>query len=195
MQADAERKGDEEMRIVVIGRGNVGGGLARLWRDAGHDVVELGRGGGDASGADAVLLAVPSAAITDAVGAVSGLEGVPVIDATNIARGERPQGFASLAEYVKSLTGGPVAKAFNTNFARLYDRVSTARARPSSLYCGDDGAKPVTAQLTWDAGYEPVDAGGLESARALEDFLRVSFAVSQAGMGPFFYRIASPEEL
>ena len=37
------------MKITVIGRGNVGGGLAKRWRDAGHDVQELGRDGGDAS--------------------------------------------------------------------------------------------------------------------------------------------------
>ena len=56
------------MRIAVIGRGNVGGGLAKLWRDAGHDVDELGKDGGDASAAEVVLVAVPSAAIADALG-------------------------------------------------------------------------------------------------------------------------------
>ena len=39
------------MKITVIGRGNVGGGLASLWREAGHEVQELGRDGGDASSA------------------------------------------------------------------------------------------------------------------------------------------------
>ena len=47
------------MKIVTIGRGMIGGGLAGLWRDAGHEVEELGRDGGDASDADAVLVAVP----------------------------------------------------------------------------------------------------------------------------------------
>jgi predicted dinucleotide-binding enzyme len=47
------------VRITTIGRGNVGGGLGELWREAGHEVVEMGREGGDASGSDAVLLAVP----------------------------------------------------------------------------------------------------------------------------------------
>ena len=39
------------MRITVIGRGNVGGGLARRWEQAGHEVTTLGREGGDASDA------------------------------------------------------------------------------------------------------------------------------------------------
>jgi len=36
------------VKIVAIGRGNAGGGLAALWRVAGHKVIELGRDGGDA---------------------------------------------------------------------------------------------------------------------------------------------------
>jgi 8-hydroxy-5-deazaflavin:NADPH oxidoreductase len=182
------------MKIAVIGRGNVGGGLARLWREAGHDVQEIGRDGGDAAGAEAVLLAVPPSAIADALASVSGLEGVPVVDATN-ARGDRPDGFDSLAEYVRSLTGGPVAKAFNTNFARLYDRLGEARTRPTMVYAADEGAREATERLIADAGYEPVSAGGLEAARAVEDFLAVISAVSRAGLGPFVYRFAPPDGL
>ena len=182
------------MKIVVIGRGNVGGGLARRWREAGHDVQELGRDGGDVSGSDAALLAVPSGAIADALASVEGLLGIPVVDATNATRG-RPEGFASLAEYVRSLTGGPVSKAFNTNFATLYDRLGEARARPTMVYAADEEAREVTERLIADAGYEPVSAGGLEAARAVEDFLAVIFAVSRAGTGSFLYRFAPPDEL
>jgi 8-hydroxy-5-deazaflavin:NADPH oxidoreductase len=182
------------MNITVIGRGNVGGGLAGLWRAAGHEVDELGRDGGDVSRAEAVLLAVPPAAIADALGSVSGLEGKAIVDATNQARGERPD-FPSLAHQVKAITGGPVAKAFNTQFARIYDEIAKQRTRPSCLYCGDDEARSVAEQLIRDAGYEPVNAGGLESARALEDVLAVVFAVSQSAGGPVFYRFGRPGEL
>ena len=71
------------MRIVTIGRGNVGGGLAALWRKAGHEVTALGRDGGDASDADVVLVAVPGPAVSAALGKVTGLAGKVVIDATN----------------------------------------------------------------------------------------------------------------
>lgn len=182
------------MRVTVVGRGNVGGGLARLWRAAGHEVQELGREGGDATGAEAALLAVPSDSIAAALGSVRGLAGVPVIDATNATRG-RPEGFDSLAEYVRSLTSGPVAKAFNTNFASLYDRLGEARSRPSMVYAADEGAREVTERLIADAGYEPVSAGTLEAARAVEDVLAVVFAVSRAGLGPFLYRFAPPDAL
>ena len=60
------------MKIVVVGRGNVGGGLARLWQGAGHGVVSLGREGGDASGADVVVVAVPADAIPEALSKVTG---------------------------------------------------------------------------------------------------------------------------
>jgi predicted dinucleotide-binding enzyme len=182
------------MKITVIGRGNVGGGLARRWRDAGHDVQELGRDGGDASEADVLLVAVPGLEIANALGKVNGTEGKPTIDATNAARG-RNEGFESLAHEVKSIVGGPTAKAFNLNFARIYDEIDAQRVRPSNLYCAEDGAREVTEQLIRDAGYDPVDAGGLERARMLEDHLELLFAVNQAGLGPFFVRYARPGEL
>jgi 8-hydroxy-5-deazaflavin:NADPH oxidoreductase len=183
------------MKITVFGRGNVGGGLADLWERAGHDVERLGRDGGDASGADVVLIAVPAGALPEALGKVTGLEGKTILDATNIVRGERPDGAESLAAYVKHRTGGNVAKAFNANFANLYDRLGEAKSTPSCIYCSDEAARTTTEQLIRDAGYEPVSAGGLENARALEDFLQLIFAISQSGTGPFLYRIASADRL
>lgn len=182
------------MRIAVIGKGNVGGGLARLWRVAGHEVQELGRDGGDVSDADAVLVAVPSGVIADALGKVQGLDGKVAIDATNHFQGERPD-FPSLAHQVKSITGGPVAKAFNLNFAAIYDEIAKQPTTPSCLYCADEEAREVAERLIIDAGYEPANAGGLDNARALEDGLGVLVAASQAGGGQPFYRLWSPGQL
>jgi len=182
------------MKITVIGRGNVGGGLAKRWRAAGHDVQELGRDGGDASGADAILVAVPSGEIAAALAKVSGVEGKVTIDATNAFRG-RDESFESLSHQVKSIVGGPTAKSFNLNFAAVYDEIDGQRVRPSNLYAAEDGARAITEQLIRDAGYDPVSAGGLDKARMLEDTLALLFAVSQEGLGPFFYRFAKPGEL
>ena len=182
------------MNITVIGRGNVGGGLSERWRAAGHEVQELGRDGGDASEADVILVAVPSGAIADGLSKVKGIEGKLAIDATNAFRG-RNEEFESLAHEVKSITGGPVAKTFNLNFAAIYDQIDAQRVRPSNLYCADDAAREVTEQLIRDAGYDPVSVGGLDKARMLEESLGLLFAASQAGLGPFFYRFARPGEL
>jgi predicted dinucleotide-binding enzyme len=52
----------------------------------------------------------------------------------------------------------------------------------------------VTEQLIRDAGFDPVSAGGLENARALEDHLGLLMAI-RAELGPFFYRYAKAGEL
>jgi 8-hydroxy-5-deazaflavin:NADPH oxidoreductase len=181
------------VKITTIGRGNIGGGLADRWEKAGHAIDRLGHDGGDASGADVVLVAVPSGQIADALGKVSGLQEKVAIDATN-AFGGRNEEFESLAHEVKSITGGPVAKAFNLNYANQYEHIDDQRVRPSNLYAADDDAREVTEQLIRDAGFDPVSAGGLENARLLEDHLALMSAI-RAELGPFFYRYAKAGEL
>jgi predicted dinucleotide-binding enzyme len=84
-----------------------------------------------------------------------------------------------------------VAKAFNANFATLYDRIGEQRTRPSCLYAADEDAREATEQLIRDAGYDPVSVGGIENARALEDFVPGLLAK----IGQVFYRFAPPGEL
>ncbi len=182
------------MKIVTVGRGNIGSGLAAFWRAAGHDVAELGRDGGDASEAEVILVAVPSGAIAEALGNVTGIDGKIAIDATNAFAG-RNEEFPSLAHEVKSIVGGPTAKSFNLNFAALYPEVAKQRVRPSSFFAADDGAREATEQLIRDAGFDPLFVGGLEHARALEDHLGLWMAVIEAGLGQSFYRYAKPGEL
>jgi 8-hydroxy-5-deazaflavin:NADPH oxidoreductase len=178
------------MKITTLGRGNIGGGLARRWEEAGHDVTTLGRDGGDVSAADVLLVAVPSDSISDALSKITGAEGKVAIDATN-AFGGRNEQYESLAHEVKTHTAGPVAKAFNANFAALYDQIADQRVRPSCLYAAEDEARELTEQLIRDAGYEPVGVGGLENARALEDFVTGILG----NIGRVFYRFAPAGEL
>jgi predicted dinucleotide-binding enzyme len=182
------------MKIAVVGKGNVGGGLADLWEKAGHELTRIGREGGDASDADAVVLAVPGAAVAEALDNVRGFEGKTAIDATNLVGASPPDGFASNAEFVKSRTGGPTAKCFNVNFASLYDRIESLHTRPGNMWCGDEEARGVVEQLNRDAGYDPIYAGGLANAAAQESFLKLVFAIAQGGLGQFFYRMAPPDK-
>ena len=183
------------MRIFVVGRGHMGGGLADRWERAGHEVTRVGREGGDASPAEAVLIAVPGPAVASALDVVSGLEGKTVIDATNLVDAAPPDGYRSNAEFVKSRTGGPTAKAFNINFAALLDRLDAARARPGNLWSGDDEARATVERLSEDAGYEAIRVGALDSAGPQEAALGLWFAINRAGLGQFVYRMAAPEEL
>jgi hypothetical protein len=179
------------MRIATIGRGNVGSGLAQRWRNAGHEVTEVGSDGGDVSGVEAVLVAIPSNAIEDAFTKITGIGNAVVIDATNAFTG-RDEGFESLAHQIKSHVGGPVAKSFNCNFAALYDQIDEQRVPPCNLYAAEGGAVEVVEQLSRDAGFHPVSTGGLGAARMLEDHLGLMMAIAEGGIGRFFYRYAAP---
>lgn len=182
------------MKITTIGRGNVGGGLADLWEHAGHQVTRIGKEGGDVSEADAVLVAVPGGAIEAALDNVRGLEGKTVIDATNLFGADPPSGFQPNAEFVKSRTNGPTAKAFNINGARLYGELRNARSKPGNLWTGDEEAREAVEQLTRDAGYEPLHGGPLANAHAQEEFLVIYVGLANE-IGPFVYRMAPPAEL
>ena len=182
------------MKIAVLGRGNLGGGLGDLWEKAGHDVARIGKEGGDVSDADAVLVAVPGRAIADALENVQGLGGKTVIDATNLIGAEPPSGFASNAEFIKSKTNGPTVKSFNLNFASQYGKLGEAKSRPSNIWSGDEEARGEVEQLNRHAGYQPVHMGGLDKAATREHGIQIIFAIAQT-TGPFVYRIAPPEQL
>ncbi|MFJ4770768.1 dinucleotide-binding protein [Streptomyces uncialis] len=182
------------MNITVVGRGRVGGGLARLWTRAGHVVTGLGRDGGDTGGADVVVVAVPGHAIADALSKVSGLSGQTTVDTTNIYQ-ERDDSFPSLSHRIQSVIGGPTAKSFSTVFASEYGRVPEQRIRPGNLFASDSAARNTTEQLIRDAGFDPVFVGDLHpGARLLEDSSGLTRALA-AQMGPFFYRYGPPGAL
>lgn len=180
------------MKITIIGRGNVGGALQRVLAANGHEVDALGSGGGDAADADAVILAVPGDAVEDALRSVRGVDGKVLIDATNPLQG-RPDGVESLSALAKSVVNGPTAKAFNTNFAGLFEQAASLEARPTMPICGDDEAVRVAEQLSRECGYDPLVWGGLEHAAALEDYVSGMLIPLLMTRGPFFYRFDWPE--
>jgi predicted dinucleotide-binding enzyme len=183
------------MKITTIGRGNIGGTLGRLWSSAGHEVTQLGRDGGDASNADVVLLAVPSAAVPNALAAVTGLDGKVIFDATNrIGDQTPPAGYDSVAEYVKATTGGPVAKVFHLNFGAILDQAASSATRPSNLWVGDEGARDAVEQLSRDIGMEAAYGGPLERAATAEAFTEILITILQGAGAPVFYRFATPQD-
>jgi 8-hydroxy-5-deazaflavin:NADPH oxidoreductase len=133
-------------------------------------------------------VAVPGGAIEAALDNVQGLEGKTAIDATNLFGADRPAGFESNAEFVKSRTKGPTAKSFNVNFANQYGELANARSKPGNIWTGDEEARDVVEQLNRDAGYEPLHGGPLELAHPQEDFLPI-FAGILKQVGPCVYRM------
>src|SRR5215208_4595321 len=173
------------MKIAVVGRGNVGGGLGDLWERASHEVKRIGREGGDGSDAEVVVVAVPSGMIAEALDSVRGMEGTMVVDATNLVGTDPPDSFSSNAEFVKSRTNGRTAKSCNSNLAAPYGRIGGARSTPNNLWCGDEEARQAVEQLNRDAGFEPVYAGPLENASLQENFLKLVFAMNQGWADSF----------
>jgi 8-hydroxy-5-deazaflavin:NADPH oxidoreductase len=180
------------MRIGVIGGGRVGSGLARQWERAGHEVRVATRSdvAETAAYGDVVVLAVPAGEVAAAVEAAGPLDGKVLVDATNDLAGVGPgtDGIAGLVQ------GAEVVKAFNTVFAALYEDVATADRPPSLVLCGDgDAAKDAVSGLARDAGFDPIDAGGLAQADELDAFARLVIGLAyRQGRGPFVYRFEAP---
>jgi predicted dinucleotide-binding enzyme len=182
------------MRITVIGRGHVGGALARRWTAAGHDVTTVGRDGGDATGADVVVVAIPGDSIAAGLAKIAGLDGQVTIDATNTF-GDRPSGYDTIARQVKAIIGGPTSKAFNTNFASIYDAVDAEPIPPGTLFASEADAREATEHLIRDAGFEPIHLGDLTQAPLLESLIALTSTLDRGELGPFFYRFHRPGEL
>jgi predicted dinucleotide-binding enzyme len=200
------------MDIAVVGSGNVGSGLGKIWAQRGHRVTfsfsrdrqKLEELAGSVSNAKAdlpseavrmssvVLLSVRWADVEQAIEAAGSLIGKTVIDCTNPLKpdlGALLLGHTTSAseEIAKLAAGAHVVKAFNTAFAEIYHAPSRMfGSRMSTMfYCGDNAeAKHAVAQLIRDAGFESVDCGPLASARYLEPLgmLLIELAYRQ-GMG------------
>ncbi len=174
------------MKIAVLGAGAVGSTIGRLWHAAGHDVTfaarhatrpralaaELGERAhaasvaGAVAGAEVVLVAVPALAVTGALQAAGPLDGRIVIDAANsLERGVFGQQQLSLRSLTEAFPRARWARAFNSlNVNVMAD--DNHREPPWVLFLsGDQEAKPVVAQLIRDAGFDPVDLGGIDDSQ------------------------------
>jgi len=150
------------------------------WR-AGHPNARVGSFGDAASSADVVVLAVKGVAAMDALrqtGAAN-LDGKVVIDATNpIADAPPDHGvlkfFTSLDESLmerlqKEFASARFVKAFNSvgNAAMVNPQFSGGP--PTMFICGNDAAaKDVVKGILDQFGWETVDMGTAEGARAIE---------------------------
>ena len=178
------------MKIGIIGAGNIGATVARLFINAGHEVAvsnsrgpaslqplvkELGAKAHAASKDDAarfgeiVLLAVPWRT-PEALPSLDAVRGKIVIDAMNPYTPESgiyDLGDSSSSEEVlKRLPGARLIKAFNTiYYQHLATRGRTdvpVDERHAIFMAGDDlEAKQIVSRLIEQIGFAPVDTGSL----------------------------------
>jgi predicted dinucleotide-binding enzyme len=198
------------MKIGIIGSGNIGGTLARLWARAGHEVMvsnsrgpeslrdfvaEIGARAGTVDQAarfgDVVLLATPWRS-PEALPSPDAVAGKVVIDAMNPYTAEggiHDLGDSSSSEETaRRLPGTKIVKAFNTIWVRHLE----ANGRPDApvderhavFVAGDDaGAKATVFRLIEEIGFGPVDTGSLRDGKRQEPNTNLYNQVITAGEG------------
>jgi predicted dinucleotide-binding enzyme len=184
------------MNIGIIGAGNMGSSLGRIWASQGHQVMlsysrdrakletlvqsigvnaSAGTPAEAAAFGEVILLVVPWGAVNDALAAAGLLVGKVVISCVNpikpdfsgLAIGTTTSGAEEIAQSI------PDANVVEVLFPFAEILHSDSRQfdehTPTQFYCGDQAeAKAIVAQLITEVGLDPVDAGNLTSARYLE---------------------------
>jgi predicted dinucleotide-binding enzyme len=174
---------------VVFSYAKTAGKLERLAKEAGNK-AKAGTPAEAAQGADVLLLAVHWSKTEDVLKKAGDLSGKVIItcslpmDVPNskLVLGLTTSGAEELAKMVPK---SKVISAFNTVPSEVFFGVFGARKKadkPSLVYCGDDaGAKKTAAKLIADAGFEPVDLGGLKNARYTEPLALLMAEIAYGG--------------
>jgi 8-hydroxy-5-deazaflavin:NADPH oxidoreductase len=202
------------MRIAIVGSGNIGAGLGRAWSAKGHavtfaarnvddpDVVTLARdtGAGVAAipealaAAEVVVLAMPFGAATAVAQALPRWDGKLVIDCTNpigpgftLLHGHTDSGSEVIA---RLMPGAHVVKSFSAQGAENLAHPVYGGVAASNFYCGDDAAAKATVRgLITEVGFEPIDVGGLASARYLEPLTMLWITASRSLGRQFAFKV------
>lgn len=182
------------MRIGIIGAGNIGGALNRLFVAAGHNVSvansrgpdsleELARSTGAratdidhvAIGAEVVVVTIPMRSVPALPAGLldKAVDGVVVIDTCNYypqrdGHIEAVESGTAESRWVSEQIGYPVVKAFNTIQAQHLLDLGRPKGEPGRValpVSGDDErAKAVVMGLIDEIGFDPVDAGKLDDS-------------------------------
>ena len=205
--------------IAMIGTGSVGGALGPRFAGLGERIVYGSRTpeaervaglvertgtGTKALAPDAaarlcntIVLAVPWFVVEETVKSFGDLDGKLIVDVTNplvfgdglVTGADVPAN--SGAEFVQSLApGARVVKAFNTIYYTVMAVPETAGGPVSVLISGDDAAaKARVAKLASGIGFEPVDVGGLRTARYTEAMAVLLVDRLVSGQRPFDFQL------
>jgi 8-hydroxy-5-deazaflavin:NADPH oxidoreductase len=182
------------MRIGIVGAGRIGGNAARLLSEAGHEVklsfardprrleglaLEIGRNASAAEPRDAVSFAevivfsVPWDTIPVALEQAGSVAGKIVVDTTNqFGDGPMPGEGQTAAQFnSERMPGAAYTKSFNTLTAAFQAEAAGRQGaeRVVQWICGDDEeAKRTVSGLIDDAGFVPVDLGGIADCAVME---------------------------
>lgn len=199
------------MEIRIIGSGAVGGTLATKSAQAGHRVTissrdpEHAKAAAQKAGknaravattaealenAEIVILAVPYTALDDVVrDAIGGLDAKVVVDVTNRmggGPGSTIDGTSAAEQLQQRVPKAKVVKAFNTVFSsRANDPVVEGVTIDCFVAGDDDAARAKVVELVRDVGLNPIDAGPLTMARALEALAVLNITLNARNKWPW----------
>ncbi len=201
------------MKIGVIGAGNVGGTLGKLWARKGHEILFgvrdpqaaslhelLKSADGNARAANVrdaasfgelIVLATPWPATEEAVKSAGSLAGKVLVDCTNplapdlsgLVIGTNNSAAEEVSRWAQ---GAKVVKAFNTIGAVNFENPRFGSQSASMFICGDDAsAKSMVATLAAELNFDVVDTGPLIAARWLEPLAMLWIHLAfKEGLGP-----------
>lgn len=179
----------DNMNIGIIGSGNIGGTLARYLTNLGHQVIIANSRGPEslreiaaetganpvtaeeAAGAkDLVIIAIPEKAIVNLPIAILAASKAIIVDAGNYYPSRDGQnadieGGLTDSEWVASVIGHPVIKAFNnivaSSLASKAEPVGSENRIALSVAGDGEQEKRVVMELIDMIGFDPIDGGPL----------------------------------
>jgi 8-hydroxy-5-deazaflavin:NADPH oxidoreductase len=206
------------MRIAIIGAGHVGPAIARNLSASGHNVAVGTRDvrgaaaaaarealgdvpvleiGAALDGAEAVVLAVPGAAMDDLIAAHgAALDGKIVMDAANrIGESLSHQGeMNSVATLVAAAPSAAVYRAFNSLGWENYADPVIDGVRADLLYAGPASRREEAEELIAGAGLRPVYVGDLDKVGLVDSLAALwgSLAYGQGLGRRLFFKVVTP---
>jgi hypothetical protein len=203
------RSEDNAMKISVLGFGQVGSQLARLWSATGHSLCVGIRSGSRrqaaanhlkmevlepqqaARSAEVIVLALPWMAVEETLRSIGPLEGKILLDVTNPLTADLsvlvPEAGSGGQQVAAWSPGAKVIKAFNTIGAAYIGNPDF-----DMYYCGDDAdASEITHRLIEDTTMRPEYLGPLKNAGYLEQLagLWIDLAVNGRMQGAFGFNL------
>ncbi len=184
-----------QLRIAVIGAGNMGATLGKKWLAAGHAVAfgvadprgqrahtlraqlgsQIAIGSVDAAlaTAEAVAMAIPGDAMDETIVAhVARLDGKIILDATNRSVVAGP--LNSLATFRAHTPFARYYRAFNTYGWRVLVVPVIGGVQADLFYCGPDGAsRAVVERLISDVGLRAVRVGDIDQVETIDSLFRL----------------------
>jgi 8-hydroxy-5-deazaflavin:NADPH oxidoreductase len=193
-----------QLRIVIVGAGNIGGTLGTKWLQAGHRVTfgVLDVNGKSAQAirarladkavvktiaealpdGDVVVFAIPGAAVEGTVAAhAPALAGKLVIDATNHMGSAAPNSHAAFAQQVPSAR---YTRAFNIYGAENFANPLYGGVQADLFYIGPEADTAILDQLISEIGMRPLRLGDVQQIGTLDALLTLWFTLAhQQGFG------------